>query len=777
MPSATSADTIRVLVSTDNHVGYNERDAIRGDDSWKTFNEIMCLAKDRDVDMVLLAGDLFHENKPSRKSMYQVMRSLRMNCYGEKPCELEMLSDASEQFSGSFNHVNYEDPDINVSIPVFSIHGNHDDPSGEGHLAALDILQMSGLLNYYGRTPESDNVQVKPVLLQKGQTKLALFGLSNVRDERIFRTFRDGNVKFFRPQTTQDEWFNILSVHQNHHAYTDTGYLPENFLPDFLDLVIWGHEHECKIDPITNPEKGFKVMQPGSSVATSLVEGEAVPKHVAILSITGQDFITETIRLKTVRPFVCQEVVMGNDRDMKRVAVQSTDNQPAINRYCTDLINKLIAQANQEWLDIQDPRSDDDEPPEVPLPLIRLRVDYTAPEGGNFNIDQAHRFSGRFQGQVANTSDVIQYHRKKTAAARKSKHAIEMPEETSNRELDALHVGRLVREYLTAQTLTILPQNRLGDAVIQFVDKDDKHSMQDTIEESLALQVAGLLGGEEDNDFDEDGVADQMEHIRAQLETRFQAGAKSKGSKRRSNRKPRPENWDSDLEGSWEDNPASVVRDDPSPEEILDDDDDDAESVASRPASTRGRGRGRGGRAAASTGTARKTTAAAKKAPAKPAAKKPAARGKRKPSSSEEEEEEGEPEDEDADNDVIMLDDDDDDDEVSSRNSPGLFMSQASAAPVRKAPARKAPAAKPVAKPAARKPAAANTAAARQTQLSFSQSPATGRAAASKANGGVKAAPAAPAPKRGRTVFEEEDIDDDDDAFEPVVSTGRNGRR
>ena len=101
------------------------------------------------MDMVLLAGDLFHDNKPSRKAMFNVMRSLRMNCYGEKPCELEMLSDSSEVFEGysnlcnedgsrsvankrsrAFNHVNYEDPDINVAIPVFSIHGNHDDPSG-----------------------------------------------------------------------------------------------------------------------------------------------------------------------------------------------------------------------------------------------------------------------------------------------------------------------------------------------------------------------------------------------------------------------------------------------------------------------------------------------------------------------------------------------------------------------------------------------------------------------------------------------------------------------
>lgn len=33
-------------------------------------------------------------------------------------------------FIRAFNHVNYLDPDINVAIPVFSIHGNHDDPSG-----------------------------------------------------------------------------------------------------------------------------------------------------------------------------------------------------------------------------------------------------------------------------------------------------------------------------------------------------------------------------------------------------------------------------------------------------------------------------------------------------------------------------------------------------------------------------------------------------------------------------------------------------------------------
>jgi double-strand break repair protein MRE11 len=39
-----------------------------------------------------------------------------MNCFGDKPCELEMLSDASENFQGAFNHVNYEDLGSNTGL-------------------------------------------------------------------------------------------------------------------------------------------------------------------------------------------------------------------------------------------------------------------------------------------------------------------------------------------------------------------------------------------------------------------------------------------------------------------------------------------------------------------------------------------------------------------------------------------------------------------------------------------------------------------------------------
>lgn len=91
----SASSTIRILVSTDNHVGYLEKDPIRGNDSYTAFDEVITQARLNDVDMVILCGDLFHENKPSRRAMYQVMRTLRLNCFGEKPFELEILNDQS----------------------------------------------------------------------------------------------------------------------------------------------------------------------------------------------------------------------------------------------------------------------------------------------------------------------------------------------------------------------------------------------------------------------------------------------------------------------------------------------------------------------------------------------------------------------------------------------------------------------------------------------------------------------------------------------------------
>ncbi|KAM0155061.1 hypothetical protein ACHAQE_006964 [Botrytis cinerea] len=758
MPTFTAADTIRILIATDSHVGYAENDAVRKDDSWRSFDEVMRLAKDQDVDMVLLAGDLFHYSQPSRKAMYQVMRSLRMNCLGEKPCELELLSDANDIFDGSFNHVNYEDPDINVAIPVFSIHGNHDDPAGDGNYCALDLLQAAGLVNYFGRTPEVDRIQIKPVLLQKGQTKLALYGMSNVRDERLYRTFRDGHVKWFKPGVQQKDWFNIMAVHQNHHAHTETSYLPENFLPDFLDLVVWGHEHECLIDPTYNPEKSFHVMQPGSSVATSLVPGEAIPKHVAIASITGREFKVEKIRLKSVRPFITKEVVLATDKRTKHLA-KVKDNRTKLTKELMTIVDELIDQARAEWVSLQD--EPEEELDDIPLPLVRLKVEFTPPEGGKFDCENPQRFSSRFINRVANIKDVIQYHRKKAGAIRKSATEIDLPEEGTLAQVagfDDVKVELLVKEFLEKQSLQVLPTTPFGDAVGQFVDKDDRHAMEIFVQKSLKAQVEELIkqaNGADNEVGDEDEYLNAaMEKFRAQQEAlAARTGSKSKKPAKKLKPKPRPADFDSDLDGEWGEKVEHCETDNG------ENNDDDSDGAPPAPPPKRGNGNGNGKNTggfiisdddsddpfAEAVNEEPKPTTTTKKPPARRAPAKKAAAPKKAPtkptttSRSRKKVPEPEPS-------------DDEDEDVEMEEAP---------APT--------PAAKPKSQP---KRAAAARGRQTQTQLSFSQpSQVTGRVGGGA--GGRK--------KQAIELSDDEisEDDDDDDAFQPMsaVSSGRARRR
>ena len=193
-------EVMKIMIATDNHLGYNEKDPVRGNDSFLAFEEILQIAVKNDVDFILLGGDLFHDADPSQNSLFQCMKLLRQYTLGSKPINIEFLSDQRLNFAECFNStVNYEDPHLNVAIPVFSIHGNHDDPSGFGQLSTLDILATSGLVNYFGKWTDLRRLEVNPLLMKKGETNLAIFGLSHIHDSRLHRLFEDYKVVMKRP--------------------------------------------------------------------------------------------------------------------------------------------------------------------------------------------------------------------------------------------------------------------------------------------------------------------------------------------------------------------------------------------------------------------------------------------------------------------------------------------------------------------------------------------------------------------------------------------------
>lgn len=91
-------NTLRVLVATDTHLGFAERDAVRKDDAFAAFEEIFRHAREQKCDCVFMAGDVFDVNKPSRETLVRCMDVLREATRGDGAVRIEVLSDTKENF-------------------------------------------------------------------------------------------------------------------------------------------------------------------------------------------------------------------------------------------------------------------------------------------------------------------------------------------------------------------------------------------------------------------------------------------------------------------------------------------------------------------------------------------------------------------------------------------------------------------------------------------------------------------------------------------------------
>lgn len=469
-------NTIRVLIASDIHLGHQENDPVRGDDSFIAFEEVLSQAVQYDVDLVLLGGDLFDHAKPSPSCMFKCTQIIRKYCFGDKPINIELLSDQFENFSRA---VNYEDPNLNVSYPILSIHGNHDDPVGQGSISSLDILSITGLVNYFGKWTDYTHVRISPVLMQKGHTKMALYGLSHLKDQRLSRLFAEKKVEMERPDET-DEWFNLLALHQNRADRGPNNYIREDVLPAFLDLVVWGHEHDSLVYEMKGGKgDGFSVIQPGSTVATSLAAGEALPKHCALLQVHKTDYILTPIALKTVRPFIFKTVVLSEEN----MGDENINENEKVQEFLKGKVNEAVEEAKNK-------RSGD--PKQPALPLVRLSVFYEH-DGQDFN---RVRFGQNFIGVVANPNDVLIMKREKKIRERKET-VVNDDADIAEVAADAVDVESLLHAYFAAlppeRQLGVLSVRALTDAVRDFTLKNDDEVFRRVFDAHRRRCVAALM--------------------------------------------------------------------------------------------------------------------------------------------------------------------------------------------------------------------------------------------------------------------------------------------
>ena len=286
---------------------------------------------------------------------------------------------------------NYMNDSVSIKLPIFIIHGNHDDPWGLEHLSNINMLSTNHTVNYFGSVTNIEEIEVNPILLIKGQTKIALYGIGHMKDERLNIAFEQKKIRFLRPKDDPESWFNILVLHQNrfkglHWGVSKRHALTEDIIPSFINFVLWAHEHESIPKTYECQETGVHILQPGSTVQTSLIEAESREKHWFILTVYKTAFKLEPKPMKWYRPLIFQHIELSETKMDRR-------ESDKIENHIIEVLNKMVEKANLIYKD---------RPETMRLPLIKLKIESTG-----YDTIRSQRLANHFNGRIANINEFI----------------------------------------------------------------------------------------------------------------------------------------------------------------------------------------------------------------------------------------------------------------------------------------------------------------------------------------------------------------------------------
>ncbi len=237
---------MKIAIFSDLHLGHSFRDT---NDSFENAKQAFKLALENNVDLIILAGDIFDKSIPSQDTWKQAF---------------EIFSLAKTQKSNlSFKLINHkgEERQINASsLPILSISGTHEYRANLTN--ALSVLESAGMLYYLKNTwAVFEN--------------LAVFGFNGIPEKFALPVLEKLNLKPF------PEKYNIFLFHQSLYEYLpfDNYFLRVSDLPPNFNLYIDGHLHKPQYI-----EKE-KLLITGSTSYTQLKESETEKKKVFFLTL------------------------------------------------------------------------------------------------------------------------------------------------------------------------------------------------------------------------------------------------------------------------------------------------------------------------------------------------------------------------------------------------------------------------------------------------------------------------------------------------------------
>ncbi|MDD4250968.1 MAG: DNA repair exonuclease [Candidatus ainarchaeum sp.] len=203
-------------IFSDTHLGYGSDD--RKEETFNRFKEAIDIFKQKNVDFILHAGDLFDHAVPDQETWLEAFKVFQNN---EGKTSL-----IQKNKNGIIQNV------VVKGIPIIAIHGTHEH-RGKDFANAIDILEKSNCLCH---------VHIGYAILEKDSEKVFIHGMGGVPEKFAKKVFEN-----YSPKPIQNS-INLLLLHQSFTEFLpfdddSIASLSLSDLPKGFDLIINGHLH------------------------------------------------------------------------------------------------------------------------------------------------------------------------------------------------------------------------------------------------------------------------------------------------------------------------------------------------------------------------------------------------------------------------------------------------------------------------------------------------------------------------------------------------------
>jgi DNA repair exonuclease SbcCD nuclease subunit len=313
-----------VGIFSDTHLGYGQKELY--EESFERFREAIKILKEKKVEVILHAGDLFDEAVPSQEVWAETFEIFEENSGEEETLVKEKLG---------------EEKKVTVrGTPIIAIHGTHEF-RGKDFANALDVLESACCLVH---------LHAAKTVIEKNGEKLAVHGLSGVPERNVKKVLEKYSPKPVSGAT------NILLLHQAFKEFLPFGdeaiaSLSMSDLPGGFDLIVDGHLHWGGEQEV----EGKRILITGSTLFTQMkkLEGER-EKGVFLFDTKTKtiDFVPfknqrklfyEKIEFKEGKP---EEVKKTVEEKVSQILSQNFELKPLVRLKLVGTLAKGFAQSD-----------------------------------------------------------------------------------------------------------------------------------------------------------------------------------------------------------------------------------------------------------------------------------------------------------------------------------------------------------------------------------------------------------------------------------------------